>query len=453
MLQQSDSRAGAANNNPDVLCYYSEKLTLRSRFTGPYLSLLASQRYTLVLAALVGIAVASPPAFAQSTDTSPAGMVAYFATQSECPAGWSPATYLQGRLALGFTNTSTYARGKTVGTALADETPPTHEHGYSLTLTLSEKKMKGGDCGGSNSRGAHKGSYTIAGTTEKSGSNLPLFQILACEKDASNETPPPVDGYGGAALALFNTESCPAHWSAAQGTPSGSKEAVDVNGFFLMPLQSPPQGTVGVMYGTALSNLEVRKHHHQLNSSITLTETQYEAALGLCKDLTGSGQQDFSGPSEPASSNIPYTQLLLCERSSNYSAQNPPQGVPTNIVTFYNTQQCPSGWKPSATGSGRFFVGLPNGGTADQAFGAASPLKAPGDVFTHSHNFTGSVSIPSEDVLLDKGSDSDSYGAAGSYTYNSISVEATLDMPYLVASNCQPCVENDSNPQCDLPPQ
>lgn len=170
-------------------------------------------------------ALAPQSASAQATDTSPGGMVAFF-PQSQCPTGWEPAPYAQGRLLLGATDLTTYDLAKTVGTPLTNLQAPVHQHAFTVPLNLPEKELKNGDCGGSTGNCQHKSdsshNYTVKGTTLNGGSSdLPLFQMLACEKKASGQSPPPTDGYGTSALAFFNLQSCPANWQPAVGYPQG----------------------------------------------------------------------------------------------------------------------------------------------------------------------------------------------------------------------------------------
>src|SRR5262245_30685047 len=86
-------------------------------------------------AVLLASILSAGPAAAQSTDTSPSGMVAFFmATAAACPPGWTAATMAQGRLIVGVTNGS--AVGTQVGTALTSQpgtgtAAPTHQHSYS----------------------------------------------------------------------------------------------------------------------------------------------------------------------------------------------------------------------------------------------------------------------------------------------------------------------------------
>ncbi|GJL69841.1 MAG: hypothetical protein NPIRA06_24760 [Nitrospirales bacterium] len=402
---------------------------------------------SVLVVSIAAVAGNVQPGKAQGADTSPTGMVAFF-PQTECPAGWEVADYLQGRLAIGIVDTDEWTLGTQVGTALKNVTAPSHDHGFDVTLTLSEKKLKAGDCGGDTSGAAKKGDYPVNGPTESGGSaDLPLYQILACEKQDSG-MPPPTDGYGTSALAFFNLSSCPANWTGATALSSDSNTSNDVNGFFVLPFENPSDGTVGSAVGKPYNDGEQRKHTHTLNSSITLGEVKYEGVAGSCGKLTSDGTHSFSGTTDAAFDNVPYTQLLMCERYPNMSATNPPTGVPTNIALFYAVDECAWGWKASATGSGRFFVGLPENGTENEAFGSGNPMVTPGEGISHDHAISGSVTISNQKVALAKGTDSDPYGQKGTYSYGGSTEASDFSLPYVVVADCQPCSVNDTNPQC-----
>ncbi len=408
----------------------------------------------MIVCGLLGVVSAlSPPlSSAQATDTSPAGMVAFF-PQSQCPDGWEPATYAQGRLLLGVTDLTSYDLAKTTGTALTNLEAPAHQHPFAVTLDLAEKHLSGGDCGGDTGNAVHKGSYTVNGPTQSGGSSdLPLFQILACEKKDSGQSPPPTDGYGTSAVAFFNLPACPANWQPAIGYPQGNTESAPsspVDGYFVMPFEAPPDGTVGTLVGNPYGNGEQRTHSHALTSSISLGSYQYEVFLGSCSNLTSDGAHSFSGTTSASFDNVPYVQLLMCEREPNFSSANPPP-VPSDIVTFFSSQNCPYPWKSSSTGTGRFLVGLPDGGTPNEAFGSGTPLTNPGDRIPHSHGLKGSITLSNvQHVALAKGSDSDKFGTTGTYEYGGTTNPANFDLPYLTTANCQPCTgPNDADPVC-----
>ena len=128
------------------------------------------------------------PAAAQSTDTSdtsPSGMMAFFmATAAACPPGWTVATMAQGRLIVGVTNGS--AVGVQVGTALTSESStgqtaaPTHQHGYSGSVSISRRDIVADHR--ADSQGAQNGTYSLSGFTGAGTSNLPLMQLVVCQK-------------------------------------------------------------------------------------------------------------------------------------------------------------------------------------------------------------------------------------------------------------------------------
>ena len=249
-------------------------------------------------------------------------------------------------------------------------------------------------------------------------------------------------------MDLPNQQLSTSGWGNTQFVEN-STPTLDVNGYFVMSFETPPDGTVGKLYGDPYINGEQRVHTHSLGSSIDMGEIGYASSIAPvhCSGLTGYGTRYFSGTTDAVFNNVPYAQLLLCEREPNLLGANPPTGVPTNVVSSFASQNCPYGWKPSATGSGRFFVGLPAGGTEDQAFGGGNPVQVPGDRPQHSHGLKGSVTIPVKSVALVDGS-SEKFGQHGTYSYGGSTNAGDFGLPYLTAANCQPCVENDSNPVC-----
>jgi hypothetical protein len=251
-------------------------------------------------------------------------------------------------------------------------------------------------------------------------------------------------------MDLPNQELSTSDWGNTQFVENGTP-TLDVNGYFVMPFEAPPDGTVGNLYGDSYANGEERTHSHTLSSNIDVQSSmQYEDApwFGSCSSFTSTGTHAFTGTTNAVFNGVPYTQLLLCEREPNLLTTNPPTGVPTNVVTSFGSQYCPYGWKPSATGSGRFFVGLPDGGTEDQAFGSGDPLETPGDHLPHSHGLKGSVTLSNQNMALAKGTDSATVAHDGTYDYGGDTDDSDFGLPYLTAANCQPCVQNDSNPVC-----
>ena len=115
----------------------------------------------------------------QSSDTSPVGMVAFFSpTTTGCPAGWVVPETPPGRLILGVTDGARV--GKTLGTPMADRTPPTHSHIYSAKIKLNSKSLQAGS--GKNKDGAKAKTYTLNASTAAATADLPFYQLVVCQK-------------------------------------------------------------------------------------------------------------------------------------------------------------------------------------------------------------------------------------------------------------------------------
>lgn len=110
-------------------------------------------------------------------DTTPSGMVAFFMTTA-CPSGWTVPPLVQGRLVVGVTASS--AVGVTVGTALANQTPPNHSHPYTANLTMDYKSVSAAKC--CNNSGAGAKTYSVPGTLASNTANLPFIQLVVCQK-------------------------------------------------------------------------------------------------------------------------------------------------------------------------------------------------------------------------------------------------------------------------------
>ena len=151
---------------------------------GFHLSPRIGRRLAAPVFLLLGIAA---PTAAQTPDTTPSGMVAFFMSSGAgCPAGWSLATNAQGRLLVGVAT----GVGTVVDSPMADQTAPTHDHGYYPSVTLPSRNIAATHC--CNNQGAHSGTYVLiksAGPprvpsvfTQQSTSNLPFIQLVICQK-------------------------------------------------------------------------------------------------------------------------------------------------------------------------------------------------------------------------------------------------------------------------------
>ena len=133
------------------------------------------------LGAGIWLAVAgSAPGTAQGgpgDDGVPSGTIAFFAGGA-CPAGWTTAAAVQGRLVVGVADGS--KGGVTVGTPLGDQEDRQHQHAYTGTVQISSQNIAAAD--GSNNQGAAAQAYTVAGNTDMGSTSLPFVQVQPCLK-------------------------------------------------------------------------------------------------------------------------------------------------------------------------------------------------------------------------------------------------------------------------------
>jgi len=137
---------------------------------------------------LLPLGIAAPTA-AQTPDTTPSGMIAFFMSSGVgCPTGWQIATQPQGRVLVGIATGAEV--GTTVGSPMADQTDPTHNHGFYPSVTLPSRNIAAAHC--CNNQGAKSGTYVLITSegpprvpfvfTDPSTSNLPFMQLVICQK-------------------------------------------------------------------------------------------------------------------------------------------------------------------------------------------------------------------------------------------------------------------------------
>jgi hypothetical protein len=133
--------------------------------------------------ALAGLGAGAWLAFAGSAQGGPSddgvfpGTIAFF-SGGACPAGWTPATTVQGRLVVGVADGS--RGGVMVGTPLGDQEDRQHQHAYTGSVQIASQNIAGAD--GSNDNGAAAQTYTVAGTTAMASTSLPFVQVQPCLK-------------------------------------------------------------------------------------------------------------------------------------------------------------------------------------------------------------------------------------------------------------------------------
>lgn len=109
----------------------------------------------------------------------PTGTLMFFQT-AECPAGWGRAGSTQGRILIGLPEGGTPGQ-KFGGKPLGTEERRTHRHPFAGTLKTSSHGialLSGGAAGGY----AQDGTIPYSGTTEEEDAQLPVLQLLQCQK-------------------------------------------------------------------------------------------------------------------------------------------------------------------------------------------------------------------------------------------------------------------------------
>ena len=397
------------------------------------------------LAGIANVFVRSP-VHAQGTsepDTTPPGMVAFFPLSAEegCPSGWSEyqddqGNYAaRGRFLMPVSNPDDV--GKTVGTALGNETSaPTHDHTFQTTVTLDQHGCACTSPGAgfkSATNGSKDAPNNPPGTTAGEAA-YSYTQLLVCRKDPPSGTPP-ADTYAQYSVAFFDQTSCPAGWEMMK---SGSTV---VSGMFVVPFYNATTN-IGAAVGTSITIGQSWAHSHGFASSISFGNSDIVADKGSSLSIAeGNKTYNFSGTTGSTTVDLPYLQLLLCEKTT-YTSSTLPAGLPQKILVFFDESACPNGWISSPTGSGRLLLGLPENGTPSQTVGD-NFVAAPGKAYTHTHLFSGSIDVGEEQIAEAGGCQSwiglcnGGHASTGDRSFSG-TTDASDSIPYVALNLCQP---------------
>lgn len=222
------------------------------------------------------------------------------------------------------------------------------------------------------------------------------------------------------AVAFFNASSCPAGW----------KEADYARGRLLLGVNDSSQ--VGVTAGTPLANLENREHEHAFTIS-TFLKPEHIAAAGGCCNGQGAkrGKYDSSGDANKANSQLPFMQLLACEKEPEAGGGTP---LPVFTAMFFNDQACPTDWQPYQPGNGRFLMPL----MADGDIGAFSGGAAltPGQQRDHVHGMSTTIKLGKVKYVGIKGCCNNHLGKSRTVTIGGFSNNTDLEIPYVSQLIC-----------------
>ncbi|GJL58782.1 MAG: hypothetical protein NPIRA03_16390 [Nitrospirales bacterium] len=111
------------------------------------------------------------------------------------------------------------------------------------------------------------------------------------------------DGTPSGMVAFFTTPSCPTGWNVA----------TNVQGRAVVAVQN--SSDLGVMVGTPLQDKTAPGHVHIYTTDITLPTKHAALATGGSDDsYAKSGKYTISGDLEEATSNLPFIQLVVCQK-------------------------------------------------------------------------------------------------------------------------------------------
>lgn len=110
----------------------------------------------------------------------PTGLVAFF-NAAQCPDGWTPPTYAEGRLVVAIADTTKKTLRGQQGEPLSNNENRPHSHTYTTTANLPSKSISAASscCNG---QGTAQGSKSASGNAQDTTSELPFTQLVICEK-------------------------------------------------------------------------------------------------------------------------------------------------------------------------------------------------------------------------------------------------------------------------------
>ena len=354
----------------------------------------------------------------------PVGMVAFFMQSGDCPTGWKRIDIVKGRMLLGTTDPSLVGVSSSA-TPILNETPPVHQHDYSISASWSHKSI-GLATGGGDGEGTKKGTHRGSGTTGNATLNLPFMQVLVCEKETVSSTDvSSTDAFPYQAIGLFNQQSCPAGWQVYSS----------MNGRFVVPLLQ--NGTLGYQTSYTWPNLDSAKitHSHSVSGKVEPSEQSFAAGPCCNSDPAKHEEKTVSGMSDVNTTILPFVYMMSCIKTSTSVVAGT---IPRGTVAFYGSKFCPTGWGRTLTSAGRFLIGLPDNGNPGASFGGNA--LADEENRTHIHDVgSGSVSFSSMNLAGVAGCCNSGFAKHGTYSIESGSgtvSAATSNVPYVQLSQC-----------------
>jgi len=124
---------------------------------------------------------------------------------------------------------------------------------------------------------------------------------------------------------------------------------------------------------------------------------------------------------------------MLCEKGDNKDIVIDDHAFPNGAIMFFDDEECPAGWSTYGAAEGRAVVALPNGGEAGATVESALD---DGEDREHSHDFSGSITVPQQSTSAAGGSNSGP-GHKGTYSFSGTTSSESSGVPYIQQLVCQ----------------
>lgn len=223
-------------------------------------------------------------------------------------------------------------------------------------------------------------------------------------------------------IGFFQVPACPSGWepfTAAAG------RAV------LPTIGDAPGGTT---VGEPLASGEDRPHTHGVNATFDLVPITYAGVSGGGNTgVAAAGSVVFETTSEPASTGLPYVQLLACKKLAAPEAGVKP--LPKGMQIFYDGPTCPAGFQQDATTQGRLVVGLPEDAPPDISFGS-DPLSGAAPRLHH-HGNAGTLVTTSHGIGLVSNGAATGYARNDTYLSLMTTDASEAALPYIELLHCK----------------
>lgn len=220
------------------------------------------------------------------------------------------------------------------------------------------------------------------------------------------------------AISYFRSAACPAGWAPYE--PARGRFVVATIG----------ASTTGALTGAPLASGEDRTHVHGFSLSFELKSHSFVTASGAGNGgVARASSVAVSGSTGPASTGLPYVQLLVCKKT----AAPAPRPLPAGLQAFFESATCPAGWTQTEESQGRFVVGLPKGAPADQTFGGAPLSGAPR---AHAHGADAVLTTSPHGLTVFSGCCADGFARNGAYTASFVTEPSAVDLPTIELLSC-----------------